>query len=673
MSTKFSPPLAIHFVWHPYDKKLVEPIINEVQIYFARDVDRPFSRGLNIPLFFYSSSTPNCTPLHTPQQQGSKDVLFIFTSVNTLGYELWENYINNIILSNTLRAVPIALTREGLSQGLSGILKGINFIRAYEWPNDTFKQRSIVGLAHEIYRHGFVEIKDEDKGKLSSIKIFLSHAKAGDTGLFFAEAIKNFIDNTNMSHFFDALEISPGFKFDEEIIKHIKDSTLVAIGSDAYSSRYWCQREILCAKENQIPIIAVDCLEDYEDRIFPAVANIPCVHVSSEAYLNEVDILRILAAVILETIRHYHALKSLEYYQSQNWIDKDCALISRPPEIRQIFSLKANGKSKVCYPEPPIYKEEADWHSNVGIEAFTPLWCSSDCDLLRNYRIGISISDVPFEGYFSNHLHEDHLIRFAQDIARHLLARSATLIYGGDLRNNGFTQFILDEAIVLKNRINTENINVENHLAWPLYISDEEVVAWRAKYRTVMKTVNHDIPSDVATGIDQQIFLPPSGVCNKYIWSRCLTEMRFKSITSSDARICAGGKLSGYNGKMPGVLEEIIITLDLNKPIYLLGGFGGVVGEVCKSIKNKSITEPLTETWQTLHNSDYQDLQNKAKISDANNADYQNIQDILTTVDVFKLAKNAGLDTSSYFRLMESPFLDECIHIIIAGLKSIIK
>jgi hypothetical protein len=669
MSTGFRPPLAIHFVWHPNDKKSVESIINEVQIYFTRNVESPFSRGLNIPLFFYSSSNPNCTPSHVPQSLAEKDILFIFTSVNTGGHDSWVEYIDSI--SPLLRAVPVALTPAGLSQGLDGYLKGVNFIRAYEWPDETFKQKSIVALAHEIYRHGFVEIKDEDTGKSSSIKIFLSHAKVGDTGLRFAEAIKRFIDNTNMSHFFDALEISPGFKFDEEIIKHIKDSTLVAIGSDAYSSRYWCQREILCAKENQIPIIAVDCLEDYEDRIFPAVANIPCVHVSSEAYLNEVDILRILAAAILETIRHHHVLKSLEYYQSQNWIDKDCALISRPPEIRQILSLKAEGKSKVCYPEPPIYKEEADWHSIVAIEAFTPLWCSTDSDLLKNFLVGISISDVPSEDYFSNHLHADHLMRLAQDIARHLLARSATLIYGGDLRNNGFTEFILEEAIVLKNRIHSDSINIENHLAWPLYISDENVIAWRAKYRTVMKTVNHVIPSDVSNGLDEQIFLPPSSVCNKYIWSRCLTEMRLRSIESSSVRICAGGKLTGYNGKMPGVLEEIIITLDQNKPIYLLGGFGGVVGEVCKTIKNRLITNPLTETWQTLHNSDYQDLQNKAKSSGDKNADYKNIEDKLINAEISILAENAGLDNLSYLRLMESPFIDECIRIITLGLKTI--
>ena len=92
-------------------------------------------------------------------------------------------------------------------------------------------QHTVLAMAHEIYRHGFVEIAEDDKGKSSSLKLFLSHAKSGNTGRLHAEAIKRFIDNTNMSHFFDATTISPGFKFNEEIIKHIVDSTMVAICS----------------------------------------------------------------------------------------------------------------------------------------------------------------------------------------------------------------------------------------------------------------------------------------------------------------------------------------------------------------------------------------------------------------------------------------------------------
>jgi len=670
MHSEYKPPVAIHFVWHPSDTEAVTPVLDAVRTSFARDVNRPFSRGLNIPLFFYSSETPNCPPLNMPTQQAEKDVVFVFTSVNTLGREVWKSYINQLSFSNTLRALPIAIDTNGLGHVNEGSLQNLNFLRSYDWPEDLRDQWAVLSMAHEIYRHGFVEINESDKGKSSSVKIFLSHAKAGGTGCLHAESIYKFIDNTNMSRFFDATEISPGFNFDEEIIKHIKESTLVAIGSDAYSSRYWCQREILCAKQNNRPIIAVDCLQEYEDRVFPAGSNVPCVHVSPEAPISERDILRVLIATILETIRHHHAQKSLEYYQSQNWIDTDCAIISRPPEIRQIIKLKESGKQKVCYPEPSLYSEEADWLSYFKIDAFTPLRSRSEDKYLNNYRIAISISDISPNNYASHHLHADHLKRLAQDISSHLLARSGIIIYGGDLRKDGFTQFILDEAIALKNRLNTDDIHVENHLAWPIYISDPEIIVWRAKYNRVMKSIEHEIPDDIETDVDKSTFLPPNGVNNKYIWSRCLTEMREQSVVTSDARICAGGKLMGYQGKMPGVLEEIIISIEKNKPIYLLGAFGGVVGEVCKSIRNKAITEPLTEQWQITNNVAYFDLQKKSK-TENKNANYTNIKFRLESIICEELAKSSGLNCKDYQRLMESPFVDECVHLILKGLKVI--
>lgn len=670
MNNLFKPPLAVHFVWHPSDKGAVTPILDSVRTNLARDVNRPFSRGLNIPLFFYSSECPNDPPADAPQQQAERDVLFVFTSVNTVGRESWKKYIDQFPLSNTLRAVPVALDHEGLNQGSTGSLKKLNFLRGYGWTGNERESRATVAMAHEIFRHGFIEINEGDKGKSSSIKIFLSHAKAGDTGRLIAEDIKRVIDSTNMSRFFDALEIAPGFKFDEEIIRHIKDSTLVAIRSDAYSSRYWCQREILCAKEHHRPIIVVDCLEQYEDRVFPAGANIPCVHVLADSPLQEPDILRILTAVILETIRHHHAQKTLKYYQSQGWITTDCVLSSRPPEIRQVITIKSCGKSKICYPEPSIYAEEADWLARLGMEAFTPLWCSTDNDIFKDLRVGISISDIQDKEFSKHHLHADHLKRLAQDISRHLLARTSTLIYGGDLRKDGFTEFILDEAIALKNRLNRDNVYVENHLAWPLYVADPEITAWRARYCDVMKTVEYDIPGDVLQKVDIRTFLPPNGTCNKYVWSRCLSEMRQSSIHSSHAQICAGGKLSGYNGKMPGVLEEILTAVEKKKPIYLLGGFGGVVGEVTTSILRKSISTPLTEAWQISYNSGYIDLQNKAKTY-SNHADYERIKFVIRGLGLSEVAKTAGLDEGDYLRLMQSPFVDECVHLIVKGLKRI--
>ncbi len=668
MKTQYAPPLAVNFVWNFADSEAVNPIIDVVRKSFARDKDKPFSRGLNIPLFFYSSLNANEIPHDSPNALAKKNVIFVFTSVNTNGRENWRKYVEELPASPSTTIVPIAIDKNGLAH--KGSLAGANCIRVYDWPTDNADFYAIVSLAHEIYRYGCLSIDPSDSGKMSSITIFLSHAKAGDTGRLHSEEIKKFLDNSNLNRFFDSTEISPGFQFDQEIEKSVKKSTLVAIESDAYSSRYWCQREILCAKQYNRPIVIVNSLNDYEDRIFPAASNVPCVHVSSETPLSQRDILRILSAAILETIRFTHSIHCLKFYKDIGWIENDCELSARPPEIRQALKAKSSEQKKICYPEPPIYSNEADWHNHLGIEAFTPLWNLAEHDDLLQQRIGISVSDVQGDGFSSNHVHPDHLIRLAQDIARHLLARSATLIYGGDLRPDGFTEFILDEASILKNRIGGDLPKVENHLAWPLYVSEPEIVAWRAKYNEVMKTEEHEIASDVSTGLARDVFLPPTTPDNSYVWSRCLTEMREKSIEPSTARICAGGKLSGYKGKMPGVLEEIVLALSSQKPTFLLGAFGGVVGSVSNVLLKKAVPEVLTEDWQISHNSGYAELQAIAK-SHGKECDYSAVIDFLQKQSVSDIAALCGLSEDEYIRIMHSPFIDECLYLILKGLNKL--
>ena len=668
MSTQYAPPLAINFVWNFADSSEVTPIIDVVRKSFARDKDKPFSRGLNIPLFYFSSPNPNEIPSGAPFAHAKKNINFVFTSVNTNGRETWKRYIEELPVSSSAYIVPVAMDRNGL--GHKGSLDGLNCIRAYDWPTDNRDLHAIVSLAHEIYRYGCLSITPGDTGKRSSITIFLSHAKAGDTGRLHSEEIKKFIENTNMNRFFDSTEISPGFPFDQEIEKSVQKSTLIAIESDAYSSRYWCQREILCAKEHNRPILVVNSLNDYEDRIFPAASNVPCVHVSPDSPISQRDILRILSAAILETVRHCHSMHCLTYYQETGWIGTNCELSARPPEIRQALKVDKNGSQKrICYPEPPIYTDEADWHEHLGIETFTPLWNASEKDCFARERIGISISEVHGDGFSSNHIHPDHLVRLAQDLARHLLARSATLIYGGDLRPDGFTEFILDEAAILKERIGEELPKIENHLAWPLHVSEPEIVSWRARYSQVMKTVEHKIPDDVADGISSNVFLPPNTPDNSYIWSRCLTEMREQSIASSTVRICAGGKLFGYKGKMPGVLEEIVLAVNVEKPLFLLGAFGGVVGSVCYVLLNKDVPEVLTEEWQISQNAGYADVQALAR-SHGNECDYKAVVEVIKKLKVSELASRCGLSENEYAKIMRSPFIDECLHLIMKGLKN---
>ena len=674
MKQQIVPPLAVHFVWHPNDN--INTTIMDFRRYLTRDIDRPFSRELNIPTFLYSSQKRSHPPSNFPKKLAKKDVIFLFLSANTLMIPSWKEYINSLPERKNYHLVPVAVEHEGIGHTSEGRLKSLNCIRMFEWNEDFKKEYAIFYLSHELYRFGLKNINLLESGIDSSIRLFLSHAKKGDTGLKHAKAIKKFIDNSNMQGFFDVNDISSGFKFDEEIEKHIKRSTLIAIESDAYSTRYWCQREILTAKREKRPIILVNSLEEYEDRVFPAASNIPCVHITAEP-LNDKDILRILIAALLETIRFEHARKLLTYYRNQKWIDQNAVIFARPPEIQQIVEiLKKNKKSNnlvICYPEPPLYKEETEWADYFNITVSTPLW-SSDKKSYKNkkFRIGLSIADYQPDGYDKQNQDLDELKRFSQSLARHLLANKHTLIYGGDLRNDGFTQFILDEATVLRDRLQLDKLFVENYLAWPLNVKQENL-KWYANYNTVVKPVSASIPDDIKSLIhDISTFLPPDCLENKYIWSRCLTTMREESIKSSDIRILVGGKFENYLGKMPGVLEEFLIAYKQDLVIFLVGGLGGLTKKLCISIKNRKIEEEFTEEWQMNHNNAYKDLQ-KIASQHGKHTDYKNLKKVIEKIKIIELAKRSKLTIEEYERLMTTPFIDESIYLILKSIKNLSK
>lgn len=674
MKQQIVPPLAVHFVWHPNDN--INTTIMDFRRYLTRHIDRPFSRELNIPTFLYSSQKRLHPPSNSPKKLAKKDVIFLFLSANTLMIPSWKEYINSLPERKNYHLVPVAVEHEGIGHTSEGRLKSLNCIRMFEWNEDFKKEYAIFYLSHELYRFGLKNINLLESGIDSSIRLFLSHAKKGDTGLKHAKAIKKFIDNSNMQGFFDVNDISSGFKFDEEIEKHIKRSTLIAIESDTYSTRYWCQREILTAKREKRPIILVNSLEEYEDRVFPAASNIPCVHITAEP-LNDKDILRILIAALLETIRFEHARKLLTYYRNQKWIDQNAVIFARPPEIQQIVEiLKKNKKSNnlvICYPEPPLYKEETEWADYFNITVSTPLW-SSDKKSYKNkkFRIGLSIADYQPDGYDKQNQDLDELKRFSQSLARHLLANKHTLIYGGDLRNDGFTQFILDEATVLRDRLQLDKLFVENYLAWPLNVKQENL-KWYANYNTVVKPVSASIPDDIKSLIhDISTFLPPDCLENKYIWSRCLTTMREESIKSSDIRILVGGKFENYLGKMPGVLEEFLIAYKQDLVIFLVGGLGGLTKKLCISIKNRKIEEEFTEEWQMNHNDAYQDLQEIAS-QHGKHTDYDNLKEVIENITIPILAERAGLTNEEYERLMTTPFIDESIYLILKSIKNLPK
>ncbi len=180
--------------------------------------------------------------------------------------------------------------------------------------------------------------------------------------------------------------------------------------------------------------------------------------------------------------------------------------------------------------------------------------------------------------------------------------------------------------------------------------------------------VEFQAPEDVKDLIPNvESFLPPTNPQNLFVWSRCLTEMRKKMIGDCDARICAGGRHFGYKGKMPGVLEEIVIAIKMKKPLFLLGGFGGVTASVCKLIKSGITPEELTLDWQIENNSGYKDL-----LDFCISRDIQYSVDYNLVIETIKSANlNNGLSKEENERLFTTPYIDEVLNLVFKGLKSI--
>ena len=826
----------------------ISKFVLEFRKYLTRDPEKQFSRTLDIPTFLYCNNKPE----HLPKLKkvAKKDIVFFFVTPEMI-CKGWNEYLDKEIIlkpknqenknendadidktkgdadnNNKIEyeyIIPVALNDKSLNFSLYDSMSKRNFVRLNDLKSEEVKLEGVIKLLYELYKRVWgIElirkpIKNNSTGEDNNstgednnstgednnstgeknknyepIKLFLSHTKKDGSGYAYAKSIIHHIATLNIGRFFDIYDIPPGTNFEEKIEENIEESTFLAIMSDNYSTRYWCQRELMAAKEHDRPIVIANCLEEYEDRSFSAVANLPSIRVPSakqkkytkKEKLLQLDILteelnfktthnllsssikykvkskdsmRILVAVMIETIRCEYSIEILKFYRKK-YIKflGDAKILSRPPESWQIQEA-INSKKNIFYPEPPIYHRELMWllpktdkiERNTSVKISTPLWhgkyifqegeWKEENNIENNQenekqknKIGLSIANYLYfsregHGYIydnkdmskiavlpcENHnQHVDDLTRFSQTLVRYLLAGGYKLIYGGDLRDNGYTEFILNEARITKDRLHKDKSKgknkakfkkskndayISNYVAWPYYL-EEKTKAWCVNEPGLFEVTR----VDPANGVREPENYPGKELNDLCDRSVSLTKMRKESIDKSDARVFAGGKIRGYSGKMPGLLEEFIISYNENKPIYLVGGLGGITKYLCcvineeelpdglKNKERKTSDEPdgkekeflgaLGENWQKDNNNlgrrsvTYGTLYDTLKENkDNSDISYDILKDILSNPKKLldKLVERSGLTGDKYIRLMKTPFVDEAVHLIIEGLNNI--
>ena len=248
--------------------------------------------------------------------------------------------------------------------------------------------------------------------------------------------------------------------------------------------------------------------------------------------------------------------------------------------------------------------------------------------------IGISISDSPDMKALG--LGDGHLRDAMTEVATYLLASGDDLAYGGDLRENGFTwtlfelasrytrqpsvfishshedQELIDEprlaarqdVFISHSHDDRELVDdlveqlrrVANYFAWPVHIrmTNDQLDSLAEAVDDVADLKFLDIEGTPMT-MEHRREIPTSQP-DHATWAKGLTAMRRTMRGGIDARILMGGQVENYKGRMPGVAEEALLSLQSGQPVFLLGGLGGCARDIAETVG-------LADSWAGSRNS----------------------------------------------------------------------
>lgn len=240
-------PLSVYLLIDKKNRQATE-IFNRFYTLLCRDVEKPLSDGLDIPVYLISNDE-NGEIKSIDFKQSEKNAIFFFVDMAVyLGNTKWRDYI--LGLKKKIEGGAAAVLYSVKQFEYATDLSYINKEQMILLPNDDITA-CWDEVSSRIYDCLIRYMKDMHQGKL---KLFISHAKRD--GLAIAENLRNSIrSKTKLDSFFDKNDIIEGVDFENQIRENVKSSLLMVLDSDAYGTRQWCQKEILCAKKYGVPIV----------------------------------------------------------------------------------------------------------------------------------------------------------------------------------------------------------------------------------------------------------------------------------------------------------------------------------------------------------------------------------------------------------------------------------
>lgn len=273
--------------------------------------------------------------------------------------------------------------------------------------------------------------------------------------------------------------------------------------------------------------------------------------------------------------------------------------------------------------------------------------------------VGVSISESAEDELVALGLSAMHLRHTFIEVVRHVLAAGWSVAYGGDLRRAGYTEALFDLVRTYEHPGLAGRERVIAYLAWPLWVGrtvddDAELANVATLVRCPAPPGAPETLPPLAEGTGEDLLLRSLG----------LTRMREQMNVAIGARVVLGGRVTGQVGLLPGVLEEAALAVEVGRPLFVAGGFGGCGRAVVAALQGDR-PEELRVDHQLQHTPRYDELLQAAREHGVT-PDFEAVVRLLASVGMAGLRN--GLTEADNRRLAVTDDAEEVTALVLRGL-----
>lgn len=280
------PVLEIFVVWHPDDAGgagVAEQIIKHFR---GASFSGVVGGGIHVSIRSVGWAAADDAPqsIYTPGDLGPNGIeaAEFVAIIPLLGVALaselekptspWTAYIDHVLqLSEAdpakVSIFPYSLNYAATDETQLGCKLGhIQFLAASDITKTGDTEESL--LCRDLSQGLAQFLTPDEQARLT---VFVSHTKRSTHGEgehvdALVEMVRKCIADTRLAEFFDASDLQPGTDWDATLRENAQQSALLAIRTDLFSSREWCQREVSLAKCSGMPMVTLDAIGTGEER-----------------------------------------------------------------------------------------------------------------------------------------------------------------------------------------------------------------------------------------------------------------------------------------------------------------------------------------------------------------------------------------------------------------------